>query len=157
MILSQEYMLAIVISVIILFAVGAILMNTAEQQAKAPKVSIKMVKMLVVRKTTGLYFELILQSQSTSTVCINYIDLVDLSTGNKITIGDHDVGEASNLPVCIKPSETFTLGAYQGLESGFMPGTKVAVILHYSIGSPDTTYNENNPYRMYFFTKVIGT
>ena len=158
MILSTEYILAIAFAIILLFAVGAYLVNTSVQQARAPKVDLVVEKAIVIRKTSGLYFEFVIQSKSTAKVCINFIDIIDVSTGNNITIGDGDAGEASDLPVCLDPSVTYTLGGYQGLDNNwFMPGTKIAVVFYYSIGVPSNNHDVNNPLKIYTFTKVTGT
>ena len=157
MILSAEYMFAILLSAMLLLAVAVVIWQSATEQAKAPKIDMKLLETRIVKKSTYVYLELTLQSHSTSRICINFIELQDLSAGVTVLFGDKDVGEFSDLPICIDPTATVTIGAYHQVSSGFSVGSKVLIKIHYSVNTPSTTYDPNNPQTMLFFSQVVAS
>lgn len=157
MILSTEYLLAILLSAMLLLAVATIVWTSTTKQAEAPKIDLKLVEARVVRRGNFIYIGLILQSHSTSKICINYIELQDLSTGAGVLFGDKDTGEAADLPICLDPTVTMNIGAYHLAYFGFAVGSKAMIKIHYSVNTPSTAYDPNNPQTILFFSQVLAS
>lgn len=138
MILSTEYLFGILLSAILLFAVGYTLLAQEAEKAHAPKLrGIEVVDGYAVREPEGLYFTVSVHVQSTSKVCVNRIDIVDTETGTILTLSGGEDG-AINLPFCVNPSETYTFGGFKELDTGFAPGGKAMIVIYYSFDKPST-------------------
>jgi len=151
--LSEEYLLWFAVGVLLLLIFGGLLIQYYRGMVTAPKIDIDVIRSTVVRKPNGVYFEFVLQFRTNTRVCVNYVELYDPSTNQRIVIGDKDSGELSNLPVCSDPYVVFTLGGYQSTTSGFSPGTKVMVSLHYDT----STYDPDNPQKIIFFATITSS
>jgi len=152
---TGEYLLWVALGIILLFVVGHILLQQFYTASSAPKIDFEVIKSTIVRKSSGVYFEFVIQFRTNTRVCINFVELRDLSAGYTALIGDKDVNEVSNLPVCVDPYATFTLGGYQGLLQGFSPGSKVMVFLYYDT-KPSTAYDSRNPQKVVSFSTVVS-
>jgi len=108
--LTSEYLLWVAVRVILLFVVGHIILQQFYTASSVPRVDFEVVKAVVVRKSPGVYFEFVIQFRTNTKVCVNFIELKDISTGYTLLAGDKGVNEVSNLPVCVDPYTTFTLG-----------------------------------------------
>ena len=157
MIVWSEYLVVAILGVLLVAAAGFYLLEQASEQARAAQlIGVAEFVATVVSRNDGVFVELQLQLHSSARVCINYIDVVRIPTLEKATIGDGDSREVSNLPFCVDPHATITIGGFQATDWMLIrPGDKVAVVLHYSIDAPQTTYRDDNPLTLYIYGTAV--
>jgi len=152
---TSEYLLWAALGVVLLFVVGHVVLQQFYAASSAPRIDLEVIKSTIVRKSSGVYFEFVIQFRTNTRVCVNFVELRDASTGYTLLIGDKDAGEVSNLPVCVDPYATFTLGGYQGTSQGFSPGSKVVVFLYYDT-APSSSFDPNSQQKAVSFSTVVS-
>jgi len=153
----SEYLVVAILGVLLVAAAGFYLLEQASEQARAAQLlDVANFEATVVSRNDGVFVELKLQLHSSARVCINYIDVVRIPTMERVTIGDKDSREVSDLPFCADPHATITVGGFQATDEMLIrPGDEVAVVLHYSIETPQTTYEADNPLTLYIYGTAV--
>lgn len=161
MALSTTELLVLTIALaLLMFAVGSYVLGQQTTAAQAPKFGVHLAKTQVVRYPEGLYIDIEIQSTSTATLCVSFINITDLSKGYSIVVGDRgsvdSLYETVGLPLCLSPGETVHLTVFHLVSGGFYPGTTVVMRFYYSFGNPSTTYRPDDPQSFFVFTKVLN-
>jgi len=158
LVLTTEYLLLIALFLALFASLAVIIYERSISKAESPKLHVRIDELYVIRQANGIYLKMIIYSQSNALFCINYIDVVDANTGDKIVFGDHDIGEVITLPICIKSGEEFMLSGFQAINGTIIPpGDPVYVRIHYSFNQPNLNYNADDPQTIVVFTKALAS
>ena len=154
-------MLVVGFVLVLMVSLGAYYVQHYQEYSRAPKVSLSVTKVQIVRDSSGVTMDIYIQNTGNDIICISYIRLDDINASTFIVFGDngtYDGGldEVFPLPRCIKPGVTIQLGGYHDVQTGFEGGDKVRVRIYYWVRGdslPEPTDNESRYIQV--FTRVL--